>query len=50
MTSLLAGPELGGIRLDSFLADSLPELTRSAAQRLIERSEERRVGRVWTWV
>ena len=36
MTSLLAGPELGGVRLDSFLADSLPELTRSAAQRLIE--------------
>ena len=28
--------EDGGVRLDSFLAASLPELTRSAAARLIE--------------
>ena len=28
--------EGGGVRLDSFLAASLPELTRSAAARLIE--------------
>ena len=33
---LQAGAEAAGERLDSFLAKSLPELTRSAAQRLIE--------------
>ena len=32
---LRAGPEAGGQRLDSFLAGELPELTRSAAARLI---------------
>jgi len=36
MTHLRAKPEQAGVRLDSFLAGSLPELTRSAAQRLIE--------------
>ncbi len=35
MTTVLTA-ETGGMRLDSFLAASLPELTRSAAQRLIE--------------
>lgn len=35
MTAILT-VESGGMRLDSFLAASLPELTRSAAQRLIE--------------
>lgn len=34
--SLLTTPEDAGTRLDSFLAASLPELTRSAAARLIE--------------
>lgn len=34
--SLLTAPEDAGTRLDSFLAASLPELTRSAAARLIE--------------
>ncbi len=34
--AILAAPEDAGKRLDSFLAASLPELTRSAAARLIE--------------
>ena len=34
--SLTAAPEDGGTRLDSFLAAALPELTRTAAARLIE--------------
>lgn len=36
LISLLTTPEDAGTRLDSFLAASLPELTRSAAARLIE--------------
>jgi len=36
VTSLLAGSENAGQRLDSFLAAGMEELTRSAAQRLIE--------------
>ena len=35
-TVLQAGPESAGVRLDSFLAARLEDLTRSAAQRLIE--------------
>ena len=35
-TVLQAGPESAGVRLDSFLAAQLEDLTRSAAQRLIE--------------
>jgi len=35
-TLLLAEPEAGGARLDSYLAGHIPDLTRSAAQRLIE--------------
>ncbi len=35
-TILQAGPDDAGTRLDSFLAAGLPDLTRSAAQRLIE--------------
>ena len=35
-TVLQAGPEAAGVRLDSFLAAQLEDLTRSAAQRLIE--------------
>ena len=34
-TILTATPEQAGQRLDAFLAQALPELTRSAAQRLI---------------
>ena len=34
--AILSAPEDAGKRLDSFLAASLPELTRSAAARLIE--------------
>ena len=34
-TILTATPEAAGQRLDAFLAETLPELTRSAAQRLI---------------
>ena len=34
-TILTATPEAAGQRLDAFLAAALPELTRSAAQRLI---------------
>ena len=35
----------GGVRLDSFIAANLPELTRSAAQRLIEEGQVRVNGR-----
>ena len=36
MTPLILTPEAGGERLDAFLARLVPELTRSAAQRLLE--------------
>ena len=42
---LQAGAEAAGERLDSFLAKSLPELTRSAAQRLLERGAITSAGR-----
>lgn len=43
--SLTAGSEHAGARLDSFLAASLPELTRSAAARLVETGQVRVNGR-----
>ena len=44
--SLTAGSEDGGVRLDSFLAASLPDLTRSAAVRLIETGQVAVNGKV----
>ena len=44
--SLTAGSEDGGVRLDSFLAAKLPDLTRSAAVRLIETGQVTVNGKV----
>ena len=58
-TSLTAASEDRGVRLDSFLAGRVPELTRSAAARLIETGRVTVAGRTaakscprtfpWTW-
>ena len=44
--SLTAGSEDGGVRLDSFLAANLPDVTRSAAVRLIETGQVTVDGKV----
>ncbi len=47
-TILTATPEAAGQRLDAFLAETLPELTRSAAQRLIAEGQVAVDGKIPT--
>lgn len=47
-TILTATPEAAGQRLDAFLAETLPELTRSAAQRLITEGQVAVDGKIPT--
>ena len=47
-TILTATPEAAGQRLDAFLAEALPELTRSAAQRLIAEGQVAVDGKIPT--